>query len=161
MFFESRDHVLKAFREIGVREALLSPAQRPPEQYQQPGVWVYTVESVFDRFNKASREPSATVKKVLFRGNSVVRVEVVAQKEETLKEWVTLALQWLLEHPLEFDDHKFESFITPTRFSWLDEDGILPDTRAVRFEIIFGDAILGSVEKLTITPELEDVALEV
>jgi hypothetical protein len=161
MFFECRNHVLQAFREIGVKDSQLHPRQRPPEQYQQAGVWVFTVESTFERHNKAAKELSQAVKRILFRGNTIVRVEIVAQKEETLLEWLELALKWLLEYKLEVGGYLCESFITPTRFQFQDEDGVLPDVRFVRFEIAFGDAIQNTITRTTITPELEDITLEV
>jgi hypothetical protein len=160
MFFEAREHILEAFRKAGVREALLTPKQRTTDQYQQPGVWVFTVESNLERFNKATREPSSSVKKMLLRGNSVVRVEVVAQKEPELEAWVAGAIEWLLENPLRRDDHVFELFLSPLRFSWLDDEGVLPDTRAVMFEITIGDALLQGIERHRFTPELDDLTLE-
>lgn len=160
MFFEARDHILNAFRKAGVREGQLSPKQRTPDQYQRPGVWAFTADSTLEKHNKASREFSDSVKKFLFRGHSKVRVEVVAQKEDELQTWVAGALEWLLEHPLERDGCKFDLFVLPLHFRWLDDEGVLPDTRSVMFEITVTDALIQGVESTKVTPSLDDLEIQ-
>lgn len=160
MFFEARDHVLNAFRQAGVREGQLSPKQRTPDQYQQPGVWAFTADSTLEKVNKSSREFSSGVKKFLFRGHSKVRVEVVAREEAELETWLAGALEWLLDHPLERDGCKFDIFLFPLNFRWLDDEGVLPDTRSVMFEITITDALIQGVESTKVTPSLDDVEIQ-